>query len=116
MRLGHVELFVRDPMQSRAFYEDVLGFNVVAVQDERFVWVEKGAVELLLRPGAPPAGRDDYAGSGTALVLYTDDLPGEVRALSERGLNFAGCDGSDACPTFRDPDGNWFMLVDPANH
>jgi catechol 2,3-dioxygenase-like lactoylglutathione lyase family enzyme len=112
VKLGHVELFVRDPLASRAFYEDVLGFNVVAVQDERFVWVENGAV----RPGTPPAGRADYAAAGVALVLYTDDLDGEMAALSARGLAFSGCDGSEACPTFSDPDGNWFMLVDPANH
>ena len=32
-----------------------------------------------------------------------------------RGLAFEGDDGP-GCPTFRDPDGNWFQLTDPAAH
>jgi catechol 2,3-dioxygenase-like lactoylglutathione lyase family enzyme len=34
LRLGHVELFVQDPIRSMAFYRDVLGFDVVEVQQQ----------------------------------------------------------------------------------
>ena len=36
--------------------------------------------------------------------------------LEEKGLRFRGNDGSHKCPTFTDPDGNWFQLVDPSDH
>ncbi len=116
MRVGHIELFVRDPLASRAFYEDVLGGDVVAVQGRQFVWIKLGDMELLLRPGVagPPTSTYRDAASGT--VLYTDDLPAEAQKLRARGLSFAGTDGSDDCLTFTDPDGHWFMLVDPASH
>lgn len=31
MRLGHIELFVADPLASMAFYRDLLGFQVTTV-------------------------------------------------------------------------------------
>ncbi len=116
MRVGHVELFVAYPMASKAFYVDVLGGEVVAVQQETFVWIRLGDVELLLRPGAAQEPTSAYGDTGSGLVLYTDDLPGKVRELRARGLSFRGVDGSDDCLTFSDPDGHWFMLVDPSTH
>ena len=116
MRVGHLELFVRDPLASRAFYEDVLGAEVVAVQGDQFVWIKLGDVELLLRPGAPTPPAAAYGDAASGIVLYTDQLPDTARELRSRGLSFLGTDGSDDCLTFTDPDGHWFMLVDPAHH
>lgn len=31
MKIGHIELFVADPVQAKQFYEEVLGFEVTAV-------------------------------------------------------------------------------------
>jgi catechol 2,3-dioxygenase-like lactoylglutathione lyase family enzyme len=39
MKIGHIELFVKDPLASKEFYESVLGFEVIAVQGSDFVWV-----------------------------------------------------------------------------
>jgi catechol 2,3-dioxygenase-like lactoylglutathione lyase family enzyme len=116
MRVGHIELFVRDPLASKAFYADVLGGEVVAVQGDQFVWIKLGEVELLLRPGVPGRPTSAYADAASGIVLYTDDLPAQVRELRSRGLAFAGTEGSDDCLTFADPDGHWFMLVDPSSH
>jgi catechol 2,3-dioxygenase-like lactoylglutathione lyase family enzyme len=113
MRVGHTELFVRDPLASRDFYERVLGFEVEAVQHGgKVIWFRMGDRELLLRAGAPPAASADYQHCGKAIVLFTDDLPATMAALSARGLVFRGDDGPN-CPTFTDPDGHWFQLVDP---
>ena len=52
LRLGHIELFVADPVGSMPFYRDALGFELVEVQGDKVVWLKSGDTELLLRPGA----------------------------------------------------------------
>lgn len=118
MKVGHIELFVRDPMASKRFYEEVLGFTVDQVQGEMFVWLESGNATFLLRPGpATPGDGSVYSEEAAAgIVLYTDDLDAARRRLEDRGLAFRGTDGSDACLTFQDPDGHWFQLVNPTEH
>ncbi|WP_425364301.1 VOC family protein [Bradyrhizobium barranii] len=112
MKLGHIELFVADPLASKEFYRRVLGFEILEVQGGRCVWMKLGDITFVLRPGEPPRV-DAYQKAGAALVLYTDDLSSALNALSDRGLTPAGTDGSPLCPTFTDLDGNWFQLVDP---
>jgi catechol 2,3-dioxygenase-like lactoylglutathione lyase family enzyme len=113
MRIGHIELFVRDPLASRDFYVGVLGFQHVATQG-RNAWVKLQDTEILLRLGEPPAAAEDY--SGSAIVLYVKDLQAAAERLRARGLIFAGTDGSPKCLTFKDPDGHWFQLVNPNDH
>lgn len=115
MRLGHIELFVKEPLKSLEFYRDTLGFDVVAIQQERFIWLSKGPVEILLRPGRGGAEAERYSDSTAGIVFYTDDLSATADDLRSRGLQFNGTDGSDSCLTFMDPDGHWFQLVNP-NH
>ena len=113
MRHGHVELFVADPSASRDFYERVLGCEVIAVQHGgAVIWLRLSDREFLLRKGRAPERAADYRHAGQAIVFFTDDLPAELRALESRGLVFRGDDGP-GCPTFTDPDGHWFQLVDP---
>lgn len=112
MRLGHIELFVRDPLASQQFYTEVLGFEVVAVQDKQFVWLNLGSLEILLRPGQPLAAPATYGQAPSGLVLYTSHLAETVERLQRRGLALAPSDAND-CFTFTDPDGHWFQLVDP---
>jgi catechol 2,3-dioxygenase-like lactoylglutathione lyase family enzyme len=116
MRAGHIEFFVRDPMVSKGFYEEVLGFTVGDVQGDSFVWLTCGATEFLLRPGAGPKEGSSYRDAATGIVLYTDDLDATKARLEANGLEFSGTDGSDRCLTFTDPDGHWFQLVNPADH
>jgi catechol 2,3-dioxygenase-like lactoylglutathione lyase family enzyme len=111
-------VFVRDVAVARAFWEGVLGFEVVEVQHGgRIVWLRLGETQVLLRPrpvGAAGIGPEPsrYGCAGPAIVLYTDDHTGTLERLRARGLVVEGDDGP-GCPTFRDPDGNWFQLVDP---
>jgi catechol 2,3-dioxygenase-like lactoylglutathione lyase family enzyme len=113
MRIGHTELFVRNPQESKTFYVDVLGFELVSEQaDGRLVWVRCGEHEILLRPGIPPEAPEIYRLTRAAVVLYSDNLDADVAQLKARGLAFEGDDGP-GCPTFRDPDGNWFQLTNP---
>ncbi len=113
MKPGHLELFVKDPQLSKAFYVDVLGFALVVEQPGGNVWVQCGDLEILLRPGSNAHPAPDYQHAPSALVLYTPDLPGTAAALRERGLVFRGTDGQPDCLTFTDPDGHWFQLVNP---
>ena len=51
MRLGHTEVFVRDVAVARAFWEGVLGFDVVEVQHGgRIVWLRLGESQVRPRP------------------------------------------------------------------
>ena len=52
LRFGHIELFVKDPIQSQEFYCGVLGFELVSNQNNQFVWIKKDSIEILLRPGS----------------------------------------------------------------
>lgn len=116
MKIGHLELFVKDPLASLPFYRDTLGFDVVTVQAERFVWLKSGEQEILLRPGRPFSTSPTYDNSRIAIVLYTDTLLDTVSALRQRGLAIACMPNEESCYTFTDPDGNWFQLVDPEGH
>lgn len=116
LTFGHIELFVREPMRSAAFYRDVLGASITAVQNDTFVWLAIGGTEILLRPGIPLSAGDDYGKARVAFVLYTDNLGAMKSVLENRGLAFRGIDGSDNCLTCTDDDGNWFQIVNPSTH
>ncbi|MCB0722185.1 MAG: VOC family protein [Ignavibacteriae bacterium] len=117
VKLGHIELFVKNPSESKKFYMDVLGFKLVEVQgDGNFVWLCSGESVFLLRPGKGAKRGVDYQSSSSGLVIYTDDLPASKEQMESKGLEFKGTDGSENCLTFTDPDGNWFQLVNPEDH
>lgn len=116
MKLGHIEVFVKDPLKAKDFYVDVLGFEVEEIQQERFVWLRMGERGILLRPGKNKSKTDKYQDTGLAFVLFTDDLDKTADKLKSKGLEFKGSDGSDRCLTFTDNDGNWFQLVNPDEH
>jgi catechol 2,3-dioxygenase-like lactoylglutathione lyase family enzyme len=115
MRLGHIEVFVSAPLASRVFYER-LGFVHEETQGGRFVWLSSGEVKILLRPGRRAPVPAAYGEASSAIVLYCDDLEAAMARLRAAGIEFSGTDGGASCPTFRDPDGNWFQLVDPRAH
>ena len=112
MKIGHIELFVKDASASRDFYESVLGFEVVAVQSQDQVWVRCGEMEILLRKGNP-THTNKYETSNNGIVLYTDDLGSTSQELTKLGLKFKGTVDTEKCLTFTDLDGHWFQLVNP---
>ncbi len=113
IRFGHTEIFVKEPLISKDFYENILGFDLVEVQSEKFVWLKLGENLFLLRPGKNDLHADEYIKSNSGFVLYTDNLDKTKNDFISRGLEFKGTDGSENCLTFTDPDGNWFQLVNP---
>ena len=115
MKFGHIEIFVKDPLISKEFYEKVIGFEITEIQHGKFVWMKFGDNEFLLRPGKYDLNVSEYKHSNTGFVFYTSELGKAKSELIKRGLEFKGTDGSDECLTFTDPDGNWFQLVNP-NH
>jgi catechol 2,3-dioxygenase-like lactoylglutathione lyase family enzyme len=101
-------------MRSLAFYRDVLGCEVVSIIRNEIAWLKLGEVEVVLRSGKNHSDASSYAHSSRGIVLYCDDLDAKLRDLRSRGLEIRGTDGSPRCPTFTDPDGHWFQLVNPA--
>lgn len=102
MRFGHLELGVRDPMASRAFYVERLGFQLVADQGPDFQWVERGGLELLLRRGEPSPR--------ISIVYYVEDPGAEATRLREAGVDV---ELRGACWHLCDPDGHELQVVNP---
>ena len=116
IRLGHIELFVHDPLATLPFYRDVLGASVTVIQDNQFVWLKIDDLEILLRPGKPPDQSKSYQSSRCAFVIYSDDLADSLAHFERMGVTVVPMKDSAECHTFTDPDGNWFQLVDPSDH
>ena len=116
IKFGHIELFVAKPAGSAEFYERVLGFEETIRINENLIWMQLGALEILLRQGtvSDPAAR--YEESANGIVLYTENISATKAELEARGLKFRGTVDSNKCWTFTDPDGNWFQLVNPNDH
>jgi catechol 2,3-dioxygenase-like lactoylglutathione lyase family enzyme len=113
MKFGHIEIYSRDPERTLNFYRDVLGFEVLVVENTHFIWLKKDDIEILIRPGEPPRPATRYEDAPTGFVLYTHNIETLLADLVEKGLELRGTVDSDNCYTFTDPDGNWFQLVDP---
>lgn len=114
LKLGHIEIFVKDPLKSRDFYAGILGFELIEVQGDKYVWMKMGDNEILLRPGIEEHHSENYRHANMAFVIYTDNLEESVKVLTSSGLVFNGNDGPNN-PTFTDLDGNWFQLANPAS-
>lgn len=118
MTITHIQLLsvpVTDQDRAKSFYVDRLGFDLVNDNKvgpaQRWVQVApKGAstsITLVTWFDTMPAG------SLKGLVLETDDLDGDVAALTGRGVSIKG--GIQQAPwgryvTFDDPDGNGIVL------
>jgi catechol 2,3-dioxygenase-like lactoylglutathione lyase family enzyme len=116
MKVGHLEIFSMNPIRSQQFYCDVLGFEIVSVQNEQFIWIKKDDLEILIRPGHPPEPVTRYEDTPMGIVLYTSNVEKVLKELVDKGLQVKGTVDSNKCYTFTDPDGNWFQLVDPDDH
>jgi catechol 2,3-dioxygenase-like lactoylglutathione lyase family enzyme len=122
MAITHIELLslpVADQDRARAFYVDVLGFDLVRDNpmgpDTRWVQVApkgaKTAITLVTWFPTMPAG------SVKGTVLETDDLDGDVADLTAKGVAIQ--DGIQDQPwgrfvAFDDPDGNGIVLQETA--
>ena len=132
-RQSHSTVYVLDQQEALEFYRDVLGFEVradVPMNDEGTVrWVTvspKGQpdLEVILMPVSPgPMFDAQTAEEMKALVrrgafgvgvFETDDIHGDHKRLSEKGVEFASPPterfyGVEA--VVKDNSGNWFSLT-----
>ncbi len=117
MAISHVKLLsvpVTDQDRAKDFYVGTLGFDLIADNPmgpgQRWVQVgPKGgqtSITLVTWFESMPAG------SLTGLVLETDDLDGDVAALTANGLVTDGVQDEPwgRFVTFTDPDGNGIVL------
>jgi catechol 2,3-dioxygenase-like lactoylglutathione lyase family enzyme len=114
-----VTIPVADLERSRAFYEDVLGFEHIATS-EAGVLCRAGDGRLLLYHSAAPAPAHTLAGFEVA------ELEPVIRALTERGVTFEQYDfpglrtvdhiawiGPERAAWFRDSEGNVLSISEP---
>ncbi len=125
--LGAVTLIVRDYDEAKAWYTNVLGFDVVEDVDmgegKRWVTVSPpGSPEtrLLLARAIKPeeiARIGDQTGGRVFLFLHTDDFARDHAAMTARGVRFLEAPRHEAYGTvavFEDLYGNKWDLLEPA--
>ncbi len=120
-KIGLVSIPVKDQQAAKVFYTEVLGFKVVVDlpfgpdPGTRWLMLEYPGMSTRLVlvtwfPQMPP-------GSLQGLVLHTTDLAGAHAELTRRGLKISPINrqpyGQEA--TFSDPDGNGWVLQQPAS-
>ena len=117
-RIEVLSLPVTDQDRAKDFYVGTLGFDLVADNQmgpaQRWVQVRpKGgqtSITLVTWFASMPPG------SLKGLVIETDDLDGDVKALAARGLEVGDIDTAPwgRYVTFDDPDGNGLILQSTA--
>jgi len=133
IKINSAQLWVNDQEEALAFYTQKLGMEIRAdvtlPEMGDFRWLQVGppgqddvAITLMAVPG-PPVMDDETAeqvrnltakGFAGTVFLTTEDVHGDYRELSARGVEFVeapeerpyGIDSS-----FRDPSGNHFRLT-----
>lgn len=121
--IGAVILFVQDLHRSRAFYHDVLGFDVQFEDDDSVgfdiksmafivLQVDRARVQLQNEPATTPR-----AGASAFLTSFTDDVDVLHADLAGRGIEFfqPPTDQPWGMRTayFKDPDGHVWELAQP---
>jgi predicted enzyme related to lactoylglutathione lyase len=129
--LGTVNLFVEDQERAKAFYTEVLGFEVrndATLDGFRWLTVaprgQRNVEFLLAVPQPPMFSPEDAANLRSVLakgampggVLLTDDCHRDYEALKAKGVTFIQDPidrpyGIEAL--LRDDSGNWFSLTQP---
>ena len=127
-RVALVAVVVRDYDEAIAFYCDTLGFDLVEdtalpAEDKRWVVVAprgvQGAQILLARAvGKEQESRvGNQTGGRVFLFLYTDDFWRDYDRYRSRGVVFERepkTEGYGTVAVFRDPYGNLWDLLEPA--
>jgi serine phosphatase RsbU (regulator of sigma subunit)/predicted enzyme related to lactoylglutathione lyase len=121
LRIFFSTIFVRDQERSLRFYQDKLGFNLVA--DSRFEgggrWIgvapPDGSEILALVTPAPGSQEYDLIGKTRQIVFITEDVDAVYEEWSKRGVLFLHPPQTPiwggVFTTFEDVDGNSFAIV-----
>lgn len=114
--LDHCGVYVKDLEKSLAFYKDIFGWKEktrfcsgeakIAVLD-----MGKGLMELVQRPGSPPA---PPTGNWTHLAIHVDAFPAQVKQLEVKGLELRKVTMADGANIafFKDPDGHTIEIME----
>jgi lactoylglutathione lyase len=116
MKIGYVNVFVKDFARSVPFFRDVLGLTLNFREDNfGYASFDGGPISFALAQTDQP----DLVGRHTGVGFVVADIDAVYEALRTKGVVF------DMPPTkqpwggtlalFRDPDGNIFYL-DPGQH
>lgn len=117
---AHAVLPVRDPLAARPFYERVLGFEPISVEEIGVMYrAGDGSVFAIVRSGGARSG------THTQLVFTVPDLRAEMAGLRARGIAFEEYDlpgirtldgvadlGGYPAAWFKDPEGNIIGLIE----
>ena len=115
MQLSIVSIPVSNPERAKTFYRDVLGFQVT-----NQVEIQPGMQWLQMKPPSGPASISLVTwfeamppGSVQGLVLDTGDIDLVHARLKGRGLAIGAVEAAawGRYATFKDPDGNGWVLV-----
>jgi catechol-2,3-dioxygenase len=119
-RLNHAVLFVRDAQKSRAFYQDLLGFELVESIGDSAVFLRANGSDnhhdlglFGIGPQAPPPGRGDRVGLYHLAweVETIEDLARAQVELAEAGALSGQSDHGNSLSLYaKDPDGNEFEV------
>jgi catechol 2,3-dioxygenase-like lactoylglutathione lyase family enzyme len=116
--LTHIQVVsipVTDQRKSRAFYADVLGFQVIRENpwDNNQQWIELAPVGSSTSISLVTWFPNMQPGGISGLVLNSDDLDADYATLSQRGVKFRGPINNDPwgrSAVFNDPDGNAWVI------
>ena len=119
-RLNHIVLYVRDAQRARAFYQDVLGFQVVETMGDQAVFMRANGSDNhhdlgLFGVGgqAPPPTRGERVGLYHVAweVATIEDLARAREALVAAGALGGESDHGNSLSLYaQDPDGNEFEV------
>jgi catechol 2,3-dioxygenase-like lactoylglutathione lyase family enzyme len=121
-RLDHIVIAVSDWERSNAFYRDVLGVEVVALEHGRHAYVLEGGQRLNVHgPGSTPQPRalePVRPGNSDLCFVWDGDAGGALEHLRAHGVAVelgpverTGAGGTGSSVYFRDPDGTLLELI-----
>jgi catechol 2,3-dioxygenase-like lactoylglutathione lyase family enzyme len=121
-RLDHLVIAVSDWERSNAFYRDVLGVDVVALEHGRYAYVLDGGQRLNVHgPGSTPTPRAAdpvRPGNSDLCFVWDGDAESAAAHLRARGVDVelgpverTGARGAGTSLYFRDPDGTLLELI-----
>ena len=119
MKLSAVRIGVRDLVEARDFYANVLGLelSVDGIQDGYCIFVSQGI--RIIFDAVPPDGPADeleFVGRFTGISFEVDSIVDAHRRLAARGVTFIQTPEKQFwggwLATFEDPSGNQLQLVE----
>lgn len=115
-QLHHASLIISDLEKSRAFYQDVLGFEPDERPELGFdgLWLKAGEQQihlLLLDNPDPVEGRPAHGGRDRHIALAVDNFEQFVHQLEQANVTYTRSRSGRQALFCRDPDGNALEFI-----